>query len=165
MDRTIDISERFTDRHGREWKLVFDGAAVYAIEKELGIRTLDVSGGMLPALSDQHKTIDMLWTLCRAQAASIGVDVLGFAGGLDDDVIGEARMALFRAYTGFFRNPTRRAALERLGSAIDEIRRRIRAAAELAIRNALTGATGRRSSEQPESRESEPPSGASVCAN
>lgn len=161
MERTIDISERFTDAKGREWKLRFDGAAVYTIEKELGIKSLDFSGAMLPALQDDHQTIDMLWTLCREQAATLGVDVREFAAGLDDVVIGEGRQALFRAYVGFFQNPTRRAALERIGSVIEDLRRRLQEAATSALRNALTAATGRPSSDPPVSQASGLPCGAS----
>lgn len=154
-DRTIDISEKFTDLKGREWELVFDGAMAYAIHKELGIKCLDITGGMLPALNDEHQTIDMLWTCCRERAQRIGVTVKDFAEALDDVVIASGRQALWRAYIGFFRNPTRRAALERLRSVIEETQRR--------MGDALIAAIGRGSSEPPVSPESDQHSGASGC--
>lgn len=160
-EATIDIGERFTDNSGRQWVVRIDGAAVYRISKELGIKFLDPVNGFLPAMADEASTIDILWACCRDQAKDIAMDVEGFARVLDDSVIADGRQALYRAYIGFFRDPTRRDAVGRLWSAIDRITERIEQTFRAAVRSVLTNATGQRSSGAPVSQVSGAPSGAS----
>lgn len=158
---TIDIGERFTDVSGREWVVRIDGAAVYRIAKELGIKFLDPVNGFLPAMADEAATIDILWACCRDQARGIAMDVEGFARSLDDQVIADGRQALYRAYIGFFREPTRRGAIERLWSAIDRIKAALEETFRRAATSVRTSATGPRSSEAPDSPGSAPACGAS----
>lgn len=161
MSRAPDFSSKFTDRLGREWSVVIDGGTVMAMRKELGLKVLDFLGVFWPALGDPYQIIDMAWTCCREQADREGIAVRDFAAGFDDEVMVRARDALFEAYIGFFRNPTKRAALEALRSAATALQTTLAASIAANVRTTLMTEPGPRSSDAQASQVSDPSSGPS----
>lgn len=124
---------RFSDTKKREWSVAFTCRAVFLLERELGLKSLDFTGHFWPAFTDDRRAVDMIWTLVSEQADRRGVGMMDFLEGLDEASLHQARDALLGEYIGFFRSPTKRSLLESLRSET----RRLREAIETALARRL----------------------------
>jgi len=113
---------KFTDKRKRQWTIEFGCDSVVLLDRELGLRSLDFNGCFWPAINDDARTIDILWSLCREQAERRNVDMMDFLKAIDQATLDSARDALFREYIRFFRNPSKRDLLDRLRRTAIEIR-------------------------------------------
>lgn len=119
---------------GKEWLVAVDGPAIRACRAELGIDIGARDCSQLQILSeDWSKANDVLWVLCRKQAASYGIDQEAFDSALGGDAGEAAADALFEGIIDFF--PSRQRVLLRDALAKN---REVLAAAEQVAAERLT---------------------------
>jgi hypothetical protein len=97
----------FTDTLGRTWSLALNVGAIRRAKAELGIDLLanvesDMRGHFALLNDEIVRFVDLLFWLCREQAAKAGVDDLGFAEGLGGDTLDRAQAAFTEELLDFF---------------------------------------------------------------
>lgn len=132
----------FADTKGRRWDIAITCGTVLTLERSLGIKVLDVRNGWIPAMADFKQVVDILWEVVRPQAEAKGIEMLDFLEAVDGPTLMHARELLHRAYIDFFPTPTRRELLERLWSAMEELRLAIAKRIEIALASIVTASSG-----------------------
>lgn len=99
---------KFKDAAGRDWSIALDAPTIRAVREECEFNLVADDGKLYERLSeDPVKLIEILWTLCKGQHAS--VEYIPFAKSLVGDAIEHATDALLEAVANFF--PARKRSL------------------------------------------------------
>lgn len=107
----------FRDAQERSWVLKLDAPSIRAVRDSCGVDLIDLeSQAFLSLADDPVLLVDVLWTLCRDQAASQGVTERQFGESLVGDPIQGATEALLKSILDFF--PARKRSL--LTSLVEE---------------------------------------------
>lgn len=100
----------FTDNAGRVWEIAINVDAVKQVRDALDVNLYDVvEGKLIDRLGgDPVLLCDVLFVLCRDQAAKAGVSDREFGRALGGDAIDAATSALLEELIGFFPKAKRR---------------------------------------------------------
>lgn len=95
--------KQFTDSAGRDWQVVINVAAVKRVRDTLNLDLLAIDDSLFGKLvGDPVLLVDLLYVLCRAQAADRGVTDEQFGEAMAGDVIDKATQALLQELVDFF---------------------------------------------------------------
>jgi hypothetical protein len=103
----------FKDNAGREWRLSLNVSAARRVRDELSFDLLDVAESVKRLASDPILLCDVIFVLCRDQAAERGVVDEDFGRAMAGDAIEAATDALIAEYVDFCPSPRDRANLRR----------------------------------------------------
>lgn len=99
---------KFKDTEGREWSIALDAPTIREVREACDFDLVSDDGKLYERLSeDPVKLIEVLWTLCKGQHAS--VEYIPFAKSMVGDAIEHATDALLEAVANFF--PARKRSL------------------------------------------------------
>lgn len=108
---------RFTDTSGRSWDVRIDVNAIRRVRSAFGLDLAKIlaSPDALAALySDVVQLIDVIYTICKPQATTLGVSDIDFGEGLCGDVLGGAIEAFEQAAIEFLPESRRRTLLRQI---------------------------------------------------
>lgn len=94
----------FKDKNGVEWLIEINVDAVKKVKGLAGVDLLDIADGKLMErlMSDPILLVDVLWCLCKEQAASRGVNDEQFGKVMGGDAIDAATTAMLEELVDFF---------------------------------------------------------------
>jgi hypothetical protein len=113
----------FKDNNGKPWSIVLDAPTIFGVRRDTcdregckhkagdcaGVDLAGPDGVAYESLAaDPCLLVNVLWLLCKKQAAEAGVDEPQFASGLTGDAIDQATAAMLAGIADFF-PPAKRA--------------------------------------------------------
>lgn len=120
---------QFRDSVGRLWEIAIHVAAVKRVRSALGVDLAGlIADGAKPLaqlLGDPCQFVDVLFVLCRQQAAAAGVSDEEFGAALGGDVLASAADAFMEELIDFFPDPRARDQLRRMIEAGKAIQSRL----------------------------------------
>jgi hypothetical protein len=108
------MSNRFTDRKGREWKLEANFASYGRVRDATGVKLYDIATEnreSLVQLADALTLGKVLWAMVEPQAEAKGITPEDFAESFDGEIVDAAYHALLEVMI-FFCHPRQRKILE-----------------------------------------------------
>lgn len=108
------MSNRFTDRKGREWKLEANFASYGRVRDATGVKLYDIATEnreSLVQLADALTLGQVLWAMVGPQAEAKGITPEDFAESFDGEIVDAAYHALLEVMI-FFCHPRQRKILE-----------------------------------------------------
>lgn len=108
---------RFNDTSGRPWDVRIDINAIRRVRAAFGLDLAKIlaSPDALAALySDVVQLVDVIYTICKPQANTLGVSDVEFGEGLCGDVLGAAIEAFEQAAIDFLPESRRRTLLRQI---------------------------------------------------
>ena len=109
---------KFRDLAAREYSVSVSAATLKLVRQELDIGLGNLLADdcrlLIRLHNDMELLVDVLWCICRPQAAQYGLDAQAFAGALGGPTLGQAADALFEALADFSPRPKLAASLRAL---------------------------------------------------
>lgn len=123
------MSQSFTDTAGRSWAVSVNVASLKRVKEALGVDLADVvgeDGGVIARLaSDPALLVDVLYVLCRSQAAETGVSDEQFGEAMSGDVLADATDAFVEALIQFFPHAPTRENLRKYVATLESLRDKV----------------------------------------